>query len=64
MQQQQHVEQKPLLPALHAQLSSAQLSSAQLSSAQALCQAILIMTFSVLIDIDNINTLHLDIGNL
>ncbi len=59
MQQQQHVEQKPLLPALHAQLSSA-----QLSSAQALCQAILIMTFSVLIDIDNINTLHLDIGNL
>ena len=54
MQQQQHVEQKPLLPALHAQLSSA----------QALCQAILIMTFSVLIDIDNINTLHLDIYNL
>ena len=55
MQQQQHVEQKPLLPALHAQLSSA-----QLSSAQALCQAIPVMTSSVWID--NIHMFHLDLG--
>ncbi len=51
------IEKKPLLPTLHAQLSSA-----QLSSAQALCQATLTMTSSTLTY--NINMFHLDIDNL